>query len=133
MLFTIPFTSAMTDAELARLARAFDLSTHMYPKWRPVDPNSPGVARLDHFSGLFLERGAAEGEWVLEARTWGKPAPETAHEWHILAVQTAHELDPSVRMPERLPAPPVQIVERPVGEVLNRRFAAFRRHLVGLS
>jgi hypothetical protein len=132
VLFEVPFTSAMTDAELSRLARMFDLSTHMYPKQRP-NPTSPGVARLDHFSGLYLERGNAEGEWVLEARTWGRPAPESVHEWHLLAAQAAHQLDPSVTMPERLPTPPVQFVARPVEEVQNRRFAAFRRHLVGLS
>ena len=131
VLFEVPFKSEMTDGELARLARAFDLSTHMYPKMRP-DPTSPGVARLDHFSGLYLERGGAEGKWVLEARTWGQPAPESVHEWHLLATQAAHQLDASVEMPERLPAPPVHVADRPVGEVLNRRFAAFRRHLVGL-
>ena len=70
MLFEVPFKSPMTDADLARLARLLDLSTHIYAKQRP-NPTSPGVARLDHFSGLFLERGPSEGEWVLEARTWG--------------------------------------------------------------
>ncbi len=132
VLFEVRFTSEMTDADLARLARMFDLSTHMYAKQRP-NPTSPGVARLDHFSGLYLERGNAEGEWVLEARTWGRPAAESVHEWHLLAAQAAHQLDPSVKMPERLPTPPVQITGRPVEEVQNRRFAAFRRHLVGLS
>ena len=47
-------------------------------------PNSPGVARLDHCS-LFLERGAAEGQWVLEARAWGHLATESVHEWHLFA------------------------------------------------
>jgi hypothetical protein len=131
VLFEVPFRSQMTDADLARLARAFDLSTHLQPKLHP-DPNSPGVARLDHFSGLFLERGAADGEWVLEARTWGRPAPESVHRWHVLAAGAARQLDPSVKLPDRLPAPPASAADRPVGEVLNRRFAAFRRHLVGL-
>lgn len=103
VLFEVPFKSEMTDADLARLARTFDLSTHMYPKQRP-NPTSPGVARLDHFSGLFLERGSCEGEWALEARTWGRPAPESAHEWHLLAALAAHQLDSSVKTPERLPA-----------------------------
>jgi hypothetical protein len=61
VLFEVPFTSAMSDSDLVVLARVLDLSTHMYPKMRP-DPNSPGVARLDHFSGVFLERGADEGQ-----------------------------------------------------------------------
>lgn len=121
----------MANGDLARLARAFDLSTHMHPKQRP-DPTSPGVARLDHFSGLFLERGASEGEWVLEARTWGHPAPESVHEWHLEAAQAAHRLDARVTLPDRLPAQPVEVSSRLVGEVQNRRFAAFRRHLVGL-
>lgn len=131
VLFEVPFTSEMTDADLARLAQPLDLSAHMYPKLRP-DANSPGVVRLDHFSGLFLERGDSAGQWALEARTWGDPAAETVHEWHLLAIDAARVLDPSVKRPDRLPAPAVQIADRPVGEVLNRRFAAFRRHLVGL-
>lgn len=132
VLFVVPFRSEMTDADLARLARMFDLSTDMYPKQRP-NPTSPGVARLDHFSGLYLERGTSDGEWVLEARTWGRPAIESVHEWHLLAAQAAHGLDQRVKMPERLPAAPVQIAARPVEEVQNRRFAALRRQLVGLS
>ncbi|MGH2891413.1 MAG: hypothetical protein ACRDNJ_17490 [Solirubrobacteraceae bacterium] len=121
----------MSAADLAQLARAFDLSTHMYAKQRP-DPTVPGVARLDHFSGLYLERGSSEREWVLEARTWGHPAPATMHAWLVLAAQEARRLDPTVTVPERLPEQPDGFVDRPVGEVLNRRFAARRRHLVGL-
>ena len=41
--FEVPFTSAMSDSDLAVLARVLDLSRPMYPKMRP-DPNSPGVA-----------------------------------------------------------------------------------------
>lgn len=131
MLFEVPFNSEMSDTDLARLARVLDLSTHMYPKQRP-DPTSPGVARLDHFSGLYLERGVSDAEWVLEARTWGNPAPESVHEWHLLAADAARELDPTVRRPGRLSTAAAPIDDRPVGEVNNRRFAAFRRRLVGL-
>lgn len=100
MLFEIPFRSAMSDSDLARLARLLDLSTHMHPKMRP-DPTSPGVARLDHFSGVFLERGARAGAWALEARTWGRPAPQSVHEWEVVAAWAARQLDPSVPLPER--------------------------------
>ena len=131
MLFAVPFKSPMTDADLALLARLLDLSTHMHAKQRP-NPTSPGVARLDHFSGLYLEHGPSEGEWVLEARTWGHPAPETVHAWHLLTTLAAHELDPTVSPPKRLPARAVEVAVRPVEEVCNRRFAQFRRHLVGL-
>ncbi len=130
MLFEVPFKSQMSDADLAELARTFDLTMHMDRKQSP-NPTSPGVARLDYFSGLFLERGAAEGEWVLEARTWGQPALGSVHEWYLLAAGAAHQLDPSVKMPERLPPRPEEVADRPV--VLNRRFGVFRRHLVGLS
>jgi len=131
VLFEVRFASPMTDSDLTRLARYLDLSTHMVQKMRP-DPNSPGVARLDHFSGLFLERGEGEGQWVLEARTWGNPAPESVHEWHLLAAGAAHQLDPGVKPPERLAQIPVEIPDCQVGEVLNRPLVAFRRHLVGL-
>ncbi len=133
MLFEVPFHSAMTDADLARVARLLDLSTHMRPKMRP-DPNSPGVARLDHFSGLFLERGEHETEWVLEARTWGNPTLETVHEWHLLATFAARQLDRTVKPPQRLPhvPNPIDRADRRVGSVENRRVAAFRRRLGGL-
>ncbi len=131
VMFQVAFGSAMSDADLAVLARVLDLSTHMYPKMRP-DPNSPGVARLDHFSGLFLERGAAEGQWRLEARTWGTPAPETAHEWHLLAAQAARRLDPHVTLPKRLPGTRPSTPDCPLGRAANRRLAHLRRRLVGL-
>jgi hypothetical protein len=121
----------MTDADLAVLAHVLDLSTHMYPKL-PLDPNSPGVARLDHFSGLFLERGAAEGEWTLEGRTWGKPDPQSVQAWHVLAAQAARRLDSRVTLPEPLPHTQLEMPDRPLGQAANRRLARLRRRLVGL-
>ena len=131
VIFQVPFRRAMSDADLAVLAHMLDLTTHMYPKMRP-DPNSPGVARLDHFSGLFLERGADEGQWMLEGRTWGKPAPWTVHEWHLLAAQAARQLDPDVTLPEPMPDPRASTPDRPLGHAANRRLARLRRRLVGL-
>jgi len=113
------------------LAHVLDLSTHMHPKMRP-DPNSPGVARLDQFSGLFLERGAGEGEWTLEGRTWGKPAPESVHEWHLLSAQAARQLDARVTLPEPLLHTKLEMPDRPLGRAATRRLAHFRRRLVGL-
>ena len=131
VMFQVPFRSAMSDADLTVLARVLDLSTHMYPKMRP-DPNSPGVARLDHFSGLFFERGADEGRWMLEGRTWGKPAPQTVHEWHLLAAQAARLLDPGVTLPEPMPDTHPSTPYRPLGQAANKRLARLRRRLVGL-
>ena len=131
VLFEVPFRSAMCDSDLAMLARLLDLSRHMYPKMRP-DPNSPGLVRLDHFSGLFLERGAEKGQWVLEARTWGEPARQTVHEWEVLVAQAARQLDPRVTLPERLPDPQRATPDRPLGHAANKRLASFRRRLVGL-
>ena len=131
VMFEVPFRSAMSDADLALLARLLDLSTHMHPKMRP-DPNSPGVARLDHFSGLFLERGADEGQWRLEGRTWGKPGPQTIHEWHLLAAQAARQLDPGVALPEPMPDTHPSTRDRPLGQAANKRLGHLRRRLVGL-
>jgi hypothetical protein len=131
VLFEVPFHSAMSASDLALLARLLDLSTHTYQKMRP-DPTSPGVARLDHFSGLFLERGQADGQWVLEARTWGNPAPVSVHGWHLLSADAARQLDPTVGVPPRLPQARVELAGHPVGWVQNRPLAAFRRRLVGL-
>ena len=131
VLFQVGFASAMGDCDLALLARALDLWTHMTPKMRP-DPTSPGVARLDHFSGLFMERRPTQGQWLLEGRTWGHPAAQSVHEWHLLAAQAAHQLDPNVELPERRPGSAPRIPTRPVGAVANRRLARLRRQIVGL-
>ena len=131
VMFQVAFRSAMSDADLAVLHHVLDLSTHMYPKMRP-DPNSPGVARLDHFSGLFLERGADERQWMLQGRTWGKPAPRTVHEWNLLAAQAARQLDPGVALPEPMPDMHPTTRDRPLGQAANKRLARLRRRLVGL-
>jgi hypothetical protein len=132
VLFRVSFVSAMSDCDLALLARLLDLSTHMYPKMRP-DPNSPGVARLDHFSGLFLSRGATAGRWVLEARTWGLPALQSVSEWNLLAIWAARQLDPSVTLPRRLTAISPEIPTRPLGRAATKRLARICRHIVGLQ
>lgn len=136
VIFQVTFRSAMSDADLVVLAHMLNLSTHMSPKMRP-DPNSPGVARLDHFSGLFLERSADEGPWMLEGRTWGKPALRTVHEWHLLAAQTAHRLDPDLTLPEPLPDTQPDThpnaAHRPLGQDANKRLARLRRRWAGLA
>ena len=131
VLFQVPFASTMSDSDLALLARTLDLVTHMHPKMHP-DPNGPGVVRLDHFSGLFLERGATDGEWVLEARTWGHPAPQSVHEWNLLAAWAARQLDSTVAFPERLPPSAPEIPTHPASRFATRPLARIRRRIVGL-
>jgi hypothetical protein len=46
-LFQVSFASAMSDGDVALLARTLDLTTHIDPKLRN-SPASPGVVRLDH-------------------------------------------------------------------------------------
>ena len=58
---------------------------------------TPGLGRLDRDSALFLKRGVVEGEWSLEARTWGDPPARSVHEWHVLAAVAAHQLTPRCR------------------------------------
>jgi hypothetical protein len=128
-LFELPFATAMGDRDVALLAGTLDLSADIHP----ASHNSPGVARLDHHSGLFLKRGSTEGQWMLQARTWGHPPPQRVHEWHVLAAGAAHLLDPTVTPPERLAARPSGIPQRPVGRAQNKRLARIRRHLVGLE
>lgn len=60
----------MTDADAARLRLVLDLVTYLTPK-PGVSGASAGVVRLGDWSGLLLERGASEGDWTPEARTWG--------------------------------------------------------------
>ncbi|MHB1570484.1 MAG: hypothetical protein ACYCXW_18680 [Solirubrobacteraceae bacterium] len=131
-LFEVPFASAMSDLDLALLERALDLTIRTHAKMHPR-PDSPGFTRLDHSSGLFLERGAAEGHWMLQARTWGHPAPQSVHEWHVVAAGAAHQLDPTVTLPKRLSASAPETPNRPLGRAANKRLAQIRRHMVGLS
>ena len=129
-LFEISFASAMSDLDSALLARTLDLSGPMHPKARR---EIHGVARLDHYSGLFLDPGAAEGTWTLEARTWGHPAAQTVHEWQVLAAGAAHQLDATVTIPPRLSTGLSEIPDRPLGRAGNKRLARIRRRMVGLS
>ena len=132
VLFEMPFRSAMTDADLALLAHVLDLWTQALSKMNP-DPNSPGVARLDHSSGLFLERGAGKDRWVLQGRTWGKPAPASVHEWHLLAAQAARQLDRDVPLPERLVGRPDSVPDLPSGRATHGRLSRLCRRVSGLS
>jgi hypothetical protein len=99
-MFRIPFASTMSDPDIAVLARSLDLVTHMHPKQRG-SAVSPGLARLDFGSGIFLERGSSDTRWVLEGRTWGHPSPQAVHDWHLRAAAVAHRLDHAVAIPAR--------------------------------
>jgi hypothetical protein len=131
-LFEVPFASAMSDLDLAQLERTLDLSVRPDAK-RDPRPDSLGFACLDRDSGLFLEPRAGEGQWVLQARTWGHPAPESVHEWHVVAAGGAHMLDPTVVPPERLKASAPEVAFRPLGRAANKRLSRFRRRMGGLS
>ena len=136
VLFEVPFASAMSDNDLALLARRLNLLTRIEPTNRPGDGalrhDAPGFVRLDHYSGLFVKRGVVEGVWLLEARTWGHPAAQTVHEWLVLAAGAARELDPALTVPERLDPDVREVADRPLGRAANKRLARFRRRLVGL-
>lgn len=99
ILFSVPFTSSMTDADFDLLRHELDLVTYVGPK-PGVSGASPGVVPLDFWSGLFLERGAGDGEWVLQARSWGNPPASSIHEWHVRAALVAQQLDPTVQIPQ---------------------------------
>ena len=131
-LFEVPFASAMSDLDLTLLERTLDLSVRRDAKMHPR-PDSPGFALLDRDSGLFLEPRAAEGQWMLQARTWGHPAPDSVHEWHVVAAGGARRLDPTVIVPERLNASPPELADRPLGRAANKRLSRFRRRIGGLS
>jgi hypothetical protein len=131
-LFSVAFQSQMTDADLARLHASLDLATYRNPK-PGVSGASTGVARLDLWSGLFLEPGEGEGEWALEGRTWGNPPEASIHEWHVRAALAARELDPQVKIPERTPAPQAATKIVPVGRAANTRHSRIGRRLTGLE
>jgi hypothetical protein len=132
ILFEVPFASAMSDLDIALLARTLDLTVQMTPKLRP-SPSGPAAVRLDHDSGLFLERGAADGQWVLEGRSWGDPVAQSIHEWHVLAAGAARLLDPAVPFLERLTPVGDEEPVHPVGSAANGRHARLGRRILRLS
>jgi hypothetical protein len=131
-LFEVPFAAAMGGHDLAMLAGELDMSTTPRSKGDPRE-NHLAFARLDHFSGLFLNRSTVEGEWVLKAMTWGHPGPQPIHGWHVAAAAAAQRLDPTVKAPDRAADTAPDIPTRHVGSASNRRLSRFRRRLVGVS
>jgi hypothetical protein len=77
-LFAVPLASAMSDQDVSSLVLALGFDTRSAAAGSPPEARLVS-ARLDHDSGLFLEAGEAQGQWVLQARTWGHPDPESVH------------------------------------------------------
>lgn len=130
--FEIRFESPMTGADLELLRRQLALTTHVEHKL-PVDPSSPAVARLDHYSGLFLEHDRVKDRWVLQARTWCAPSAPTVHGWRVRVAQVVRQLDPTAELPERIPVVESRASARPVDRAANGQLAAVRRRLVGIA
>jgi hypothetical protein len=130
-LFAVPLTSAMSDHDLSSLALALDFDVRDAVAGSPRSAQL-GPARLDHDSGLFLEAGDGQGQWVLEARTWGHPDPESVHRWNVSAAAAARQIDPSVELPKRQRDDAPMTSEGHVGRVENSRFAGLRRRLTGV-
>jgi hypothetical protein len=130
-LFAIPLTSAMSDRDLASLALALDFDTRLAAAGSPPEARL-GPARLDHDSGLFLKAGEGQGQWVLEARTWGRPDPASVHRWNVRAATAARRIDPTVELPERRRDEVPTVSHGHVGRVENTRFAGLRRRLTGV-
>jgi hypothetical protein len=131
ILFDVTFSAGMSQSDLALLVRTLGLVES-----GPGSRSRPGTiafTRLDDYSGLFLEHGASEERWSLNARTWGHPPSDTVHRWYVLTAAVAHQLDPSVVAPEREPVLEREIPSRPLGAAANRRFARVRRRLVGVE
>ena len=120
----------MRDGDIDRLARNLGLTTHMHPKLHN-SPTSPGVARLDFDSGLFLVRDTDVGRWVLEGRTWGHPSSPTVHSWHLCAAAAAHQLDPSVVLPARAQIVVPESPSRPVNRTAHKHLADNDRRSAG--
>jgi hypothetical protein len=132
-LFRVEFTTAMDDADLARLSRALDLSTRLRSSMK-LPEDSLGVARLNESSGLFLRRSATEGRWLLVGQSWGTPPPDLVHQWQISAAVGAQQLDATVVLAQPLPvvAGP-EIRDITVGRAAQKQRGRIRRHLAGLT
>lgn len=129
-LFTIPLASTMDDRDVSSLVLALDFDIRSAPAGSPPEARLV-PARLDHDSGLFLVAGEGQGQWVLEARTWGHPDAASVHRWNVRAATAARQIDPTVKLPERLPGGSPKVSSGHVGRVENTRFAGLRRRLTG--
>jgi hypothetical protein len=130
-LFAIPFVSTMSDRDVSSLVRALDFDTRTAPAGSPPEARLV-PARLDHDSGLFLVAGDGQGQWMLEARTWGHPDPESVHRWNVSAATAARRIDPTVALPQRPGEVAAVTSDGHVGRVENTRFAGLRRRLTGV-
>lgn len=132
ILFLVRFATTMSDEDIARLTRTLNLDTHLHPKLHN-SPSSPGVARLDFDSGLFLLRNDEDEKWLLEGRTWGDPPSHIIHEWHLRAIAAARQLDPTVTFPPRAATPSPNSTTRPLGRAANKPLARLGRRLLHLA
>lgn len=94
------FCGPMTDMDLARSRAELDLVTYTTPG-PGVSGTSPGVVPLASWSGLFLERGEDENQWILKDRSRSNPPDSAIHEWDGWAGVAAPGLDPSLKVPAR--------------------------------
>lgn len=91
--FSLPFQSAMSEADRALLRSQLGMTTHSHPKHPAVDPPL-GFAPLDADSGLYLVgRG---NSWAIECRTWGRPSGEQVSRWYLMTTHVIAQLDPRV-------------------------------------
>jgi hypothetical protein len=103
VLFRIPFRARMTPRTTYLLSSELDMFLTFDVKAPfPSANQGAGVARLDHFSGLYLFPGSEDDRWLLECRTFGSPSAEEAHAWHVNAARVVRQIDPSVEIPGRL-------------------------------
>lgn len=132
VLFSIAFKSPMADADLAHLRGALDLVT--YSSRKPgVRAAQPGVVPLDFWSGLFLESGEGQDEWLLEARTWSNPPDPLVHEWRVRAAIAAKGLDPDVSIPPRADTVDPRGDTLPLGRAETKHLAHQRHRLLHLG
>jgi hypothetical protein len=129
-LFAVPLASKMSDLDVDSLVLALNFDTRTPAAGSPPEARLV-PARLDHDSGLFLVAGEGQGQWLLEARTWGHPDPESVHRWNVSAATAARRIDPTVELPQRRPGAAPVTAEGHVGRVENTRFAGLRRRLTG--
>lgn len=107
--FSLPFRSAMSEAERALLRSQLGMTTHSHPKHPAVDPPL-GFAPLDAGSGLYLVGQGSS--WAIECRTWGCPSDEQVRRWYLMATHVIGQLDPNVSgtIRSELDAGPVPVV-----------------------
>ena len=89
--FSLPIHAELSGRPLGLLVSELGMWTHVQPKQERSIPYA--MAQLDPYTGLYLLRGEAEGQWTLQCRAYRPPPPASLRQWRLHADWVVAQLD----------------------------------------